>query len=646
LVAALGSQYIALEQELGDLCALALNYGNDQSGVATVTCKARGFVSSCMYWGNLRNSEPCSSKHTALEPVLEIIPSSLSFFGNSFPLYHHISRYGLKDDLFSRYGDATPKFQYGNFSGPSYKSLLQKVPELMDGKLLDFYRLEDSLTRRIDFHLSDIQISVLNKSKEQLLKIIKYNKIWEFSDERFHPLVLAVGWPEGVELLLDAGYWTSLALSTAIYGENITCVKLMTKSRFNIFEENYTVVWAGNVKDKRVRQTIIEAFQDRRKKLEKFAKTRLNPEELENIGFSNDGDRDPDPGNICQHLIGCQIKIPDGLLFERYCYQTARGISEAEIFWDCGIRDLDGDSVQSSTLIMACRYWKAEYLRWCLVHGANPCLSFREAYPNLLFYVDSIVPRLLQKMNCYHLLINRHQLPSEWPPAPTSVDLLQYLAPCDPLDTDLCLCHCSSNGCLPIRGFWNCDEFSWSHNIWLCSTRTVDLWKVYVPLFMVLFRSLDNHQIEIYYQESCRIELFDRLGMKHTCCRRDSEGRRREICSNEEREIIEDEDSELSSQLILLLDAYKCARISRAGDLGEFWDWWWPKVEEILPARSPKERCKERLSDDVYFDRQKAEYELVEERVNREREVLRKSGYEGIDFTEVVRIHFREYLAP
>jgi hypothetical protein len=67
-----------------------------------------------------------------------------------------------------------------------------------------------------------------------------------------------------------------------------------------------------------------------------------------------------------------------------------------------------------------------------------------------------------------------------------------------------------------------------------------------------------------------------------------------------------------------------------AGDLLAHWEWWWSKAEQILP---------DILSHKTLWmqptEQQVAEIEAL---------VLRRMGYDGLDFTEVIRRHFAEHL--
>ena len=94
------------------------------------------------------------------------------------------------------------------------------------------------------------------------------------------------------------------------------------------------------------------------------------------------------------------------------------------------------------------------------------------------------------------------------------------------------------------------------------------------------------------YAELTRLELFERLGMVHTCCFR----RRRDItywCGAvlsvpkepdvQETMRLQDEDRFYATQLDMLMREYRSAREKYEGTLKAFLRRWWGVVDQILP---------------------------------------------------------------
>lgn len=84
-----------------------------------------------------------------------------------------------------------------------------------------------------------------------------------------------------------------------------------------------------------------------------------------------------------------------------------------------------------------------------------------------------------------------------------------------------------------------------------------------------------------------------------------------------------------------------------SGSLEDFWEWWWQTLDAILPDLLPIERCKYATNDlrSLYpLEEEEALQKIDEKRARREKEALRNSGYLGLEFTEIIRLHFKEYL--
>ncbi|MCJ1236848.1 hypothetical protein MMC14_004830 [Varicellaria rhodocarpa] len=161
---------------------------------------------------------------------------------------------------------------------------------------------------------------------------------------------------------------------------------------------------------------------------------------------------------------------------------------------------------------------------------------------------------------------------------------------------------------------------------------------------------LDEAQSGFYYEEACQLEVFDLLGMAHTCCAyKGLEARLPE----ESREQLREEDEDLKAQLGLIMQAYRKGVKRHVGDLKEFWINWMQKLNEILPELAPEERCRRRcLNFPEYRDYKLcADYSEKEtkwhyHRSEIEEKALTKNGYSGLDFLDVNQLHFADYLSP
>jgi len=232
---------------------------------------------------------------------------------------------------------------------------------------------------------------------------------------------------------------------------------------------------------------------------------------------------------------------------------------------------------------------------------------------------------------------------SHWEPDAEHVaSLVKTLATrCDATERDGCECFCSQGGCLPLRSFLIRKAFRPSL---LRDTRHLILQEWCEGCL------LDGALTALYFEDAVRVEVFERLGMAHTCCHMAPlsishsirpEGMR--CVSDEERHQLQDEDSELHEQLGLVMKAYR--RYAQ-----EHVNWpredtlkgWWPLLDEILPEGD--EGNDNRSSEPEEDDDWSSNSDACDSRTAVEEKAPVPMDYGDLDFLEVIRRHFREYL--
>lgn len=263
--------------------------------------------------------------------------------------------------------------------------------------------------------------------------------------------------------------------------------------------------------------------------------------------------------------------------------------------------------------------------------------------------------------------------------------------------SDSCECFCSTHGCIPPFDFWRCgnkdnsDEHSHCHNRLGRRMKTLVAW--------IKLLGTEKTALEQTYSELCRLEIFERLLMKHSCCsvthvyldddmdymddmdyansgedtdndeNRDkakdtdnSECTDSRTCAEplvNKREKMGESSAESRQHLESLMSQYHKMREQHAKkSVDEFWHIWFEAVDEILPPLLPEEACRRKLVPKVirrgdgvpyevsreYFE-QKAQKVLTGRQV-RIRNALQKAGYAGIEYSEVIKVHFgQKYLA-
>ena len=143
---------------------------------------------------------------------------------------------------------------------------------------------------------------------------------------------------------------------------------------------------------------------------------------------------------------------------------------------------------------------------------------------------------------------------------------------------DGCICACSRHGCLPSTYFLK-REYDWYY----CGEekrRYFSKWRL-----LWLFDNVPSEQISnIVFNAIVRLMTFERLGLRHTCCRRTWYSRTFLTIDAEEAAEIRDEDRKGIQLLESLLLKFKENYDDR--DLKTWLDEYWkPEMEEILAAR-------------------------------------------------------------
>lgn len=153
---------------------------------------------------------------------------------------------------------------------------------------------------------------------------------------------------------------------------------------------------------------------------------------------------------------------------------------------------------------------------------------------------------------------------------------------------------------------------------------------------------LSRTQKEICYAELCRLDVFDCLGLIHTCCGHGYVYR--DPKEDHEREKCQEDDSELITQLNLIMTAFERSRKACGEKIEKFWVSWWERLGHILPPLSSTEREWKRGEYSGYPE---VESTIAASRTDRERATLVTNGYgDHEDFADVIRDHFKEYLGP
>lgn len=189
----------------------------------------------------------------------------------------------------------------------------------------------------------------------------------------------------------------------------------------------------------------------------------------------------------------------------------------------------------------------------------------------------------------------------------------------------------SSTGCLPFYKMWKCDPKNENFHE-SCKAISSGTLFLFLDIWLSLC-GLDEGQSELCYKEAFRLEVFDRLGMAHTCC-----GHQKSFMDENDQKQLreEDEDSELKEQLDTIIQVYQNRYTKHSGGLKDFWKGIVQDLDGILPELIPEERCRYHcLSWREYRDYGSSkERELHDLRMAKEKEALAKKDYLGLDFID------------
>lgn len=209
------------------------------------------------------------------------------------------------------------------------------------------------------------------------------------------------------------------------------------------------------------------------------------------------------------------------------------------------------------------------------------------------------------------------------------------LRSCDPNQQDICNCFCSSGGCLPSRSFLHCKIPRKYHHVVIrydyrmvkgCPKRTrQNLDRSLISWLDICTGSLDEGQRQEYLNDAVRLEVFDRLGMTHTCCELGDEFFRPKKPhlirkSPDEIHVIQKEEEDFLQQLELIMETFEafCEKWTATNHeildgCQLMLDQWWGMLDEILPDLV-EDRCFHRYPrewgvSEAEYRMQQAEFE-------------------------------------
>ena len=419
-------------------------------------------------------------------------------------------------------------------------------------------------------------------------------------------MCFALGWPTGLDLLLEAGADPSPAIGDAVAYQDKYSVRTLLDRHCYILESRqeercYPSVFETALfrsvsmqqLERDILVSLVQALARSRRALMKLAKQYVSKEMLKKFGWEDPSNEnvllDVAARAIFNHLKEIGVEVPNhlspGCLASIYHARDMTAEVAEQLFHE-GFRAFDEPDRLGVTPLYHTQYWRQDIFSpaswpkllafrvWLLDHGAEP-LSTPDGYSILHILASEVCDS-----SSFQTWLRRSK--SKIPILRSLLKLLvQKLAP---LQSDVCDCFCSTNGCTHMHSLLvsvekEAEKRSWcDQRLWKQKSAALGFWVSHLP------SDVDHGLLR---REVCRFEIFTRLGIRHTCCRRPYRHFR---YAEEEAELRAEEKAELQTEdawLKLQLDAimleYNSLEQQYDLDPQAFWNVWWGVLESIAP---------------------------------------------------------------
>lgn len=431
-------------------------------------------------------------------------------------------------------------------------------------------------------------LSAVARRSEDDLRILIRASAEDLETVTPHPLALAIGWPAGLAILLESGIKPSVAIEAAITQEDVQSVELLLDYGCPIFfqaqgdDEPYSLIEYAMDTGSPVSiiSILTERIAGRRRALFKVASENLPEAYLqsilgkrESIGSLLDYRADMIFQQLQQiGMDGIQNLYPGTEVTIYHSHGMTH--STASTFYQTGFHDIDipdetGRTPMTKRISDGLHRDGFRLMLWYLRQGADPCRKIPEG-PNLLHFFSCFATDFLTLE-----VWDR----DAWGGC-NAIGVFGELYDFSCLrGTDECSCWCSSTGCTPVALVLK------GCRIGTDASSTNNLMRRRRFLFhLPRYSSMRLQLTQQIYEDICRLEIFDRLGMAHTC------GKYEEYAffqyrssDSEERHELQDEDSELKTILDAYLELYLGILDTYSGDFEIFWIAWLITLELFLP---------------------------------------------------------------
>jgi len=497
-------------------------------------------------------------------------------------------------------------------------------------------------------------MAVIERNQQEVERLIqKGHNVNDTFSPPFSPLCFAVGWNAGAKLLLQAGADPFTAIHFAIAYEDESTLRDMLHSgscflvslspskiqglwsygwvfesilRFALWRQ-----WTQGSTRPTLFQLIVMAVAESRQKLMDLSQKYMSLYELKRCGWRNLSNQNLVSNAVAmalaRSLLERKISIPKGswpsetpsVYHERWMTAAA-----ADELFQAGFKEVDLPGKKGRTpLLLNAHFseWRERWptcefilqrrtacMHWFLRHGAKRVVFPKVNGTSVAHMIGASLGNIWMLnpptgLNppigvVYWRQDNLKLCQQAELHLPLLLDRIFSLISASQRDN--CQCFCSQGGCLPVHALLNHMKlshfcFSWPTTLWSTWKDEQEL----LGLWMACTAS--NPLKELEFLEICRYQIFNRLGMKHTCCtfwrgefRTTLYPRIQTIEESERYEILE-EDAYAKSQLDAFMILYQELNTKYHDRFTKFWDLWWDVLEEYLPSvnwtRPSKDHC-------------------------------------------------------
>ena len=482
-----------------------------------------------------------------------------------------------------------------------------------------------------DLGCNSISLAILRKSEVDLQQALTVSpsSINETNNMGQSALHLAVEWPRGMDLLLQAGadvncrdsrnysplfYAVEMSLVEPINLLALADCSLLDAGAQFLFEraENLAISAHPNqgqvTAAEMVVNILVDMIADRRQRLYNLANSALPVSDLDRLchdSYLPDESASRLYSALLRHGNAVPLALDPGKYRATLFHQIRTSSRVAERLWKAGFREIDGRDSWGRTPLMCAKigdmspinleFW-LEYVAWLLEKGADFYAKQDLTLYCEHFEVDCRSEVQLMSATAVHFVAYEVGSGLRWALnglgtwveeslSRTSKKMLQRVL----MDnvSDACMCACSISGCnalTMITKRYNSYRVSWERH----SQGLVDFWS-----------KVKSFCDPLKISELLRIMTFEGLGMTHTCCY--FYDRSFSIKNEAEIDEIHDEEAEDLQKLEELLEEFEAKRNELDIPFEDFLtEYWQPRMKEVLEEGALDEDALREIGVQVY----------------------------------------------